>query len=70
VDWSTTPTADYPIGGGKADSTCKIITGCPAMYPLIVCLIPGSQHAGHDDITNPGFTTYLKAFEKAPLLTP
>jgi hypothetical protein len=67
--WGTTPTADYPIGGGKPDTTCKQITGCPALYPLVVCLIPGNQHASHDDTTNPGFTTFLKFFSKPPQLT-
>ena len=68
-DWPTTPTANYPIGGGKPDTTCKQITGCPSLYPLVVCLIPGNQHASHTDTTNPGFVTFLKYFQKAPQLT-
>jgi poly(3-hydroxybutyrate) depolymerase len=68
-DWGTGPTADFPIGGGKADSTCKKLTGCPANYPLVVCLINGNQHASHDDIANPGFTTFLKLFSTPPLIS-
>jgi poly(3-hydroxybutyrate) depolymerase len=62
--------ANFPIGGGNADTVCKKIQNCPDLYPLVVCLIPGNQHAGHDNITNPGFGTFLSLFGKAPLLTP
>jgi poly(3-hydroxybutyrate) depolymerase len=61
---------NFPIGGGNADSVCKQVTGCPTLYPLVVCLIPGNQHAGHDNITNPGFGTFISMFLKAPFLTP
>jgi poly(3-hydroxybutyrate) depolymerase len=67
-DWPTTPTANYPIGGGKADTTCKQITGCPAPYPIVVCLLPSSR-TGNDDTANPGFTTFLKFFSSPPQLT-
>ena len=62
--------SDFPIGGGNADNVCKIIQNCPALYPLVVCLIPSNQKPGHDGITNPGFSTFLTMFQKAPLLTP
>jgi poly(3-hydroxybutyrate) depolymerase len=67
--WGTTPTANYPIGGGKPASTCQLITGCPALYPLVVCLIIGNQHQAHDDTTEPGFTTFLKFFSTPPQIT-
>jgi poly(3-hydroxybutyrate) depolymerase len=62
--------ANFPIGGGNADTVCKRIQNCPDLYPLVVCLIPGNQHQGHDNVANPGFGTFLSLFEKAPFLTP
>ncbi len=61
---------DFPIGGGIAGSTCKRITGCPDLYPLVVCGLPGTGRGGDDNVVNPGFSTFLKLFSKAPLLTP
>ncbi len=66
-DWGTTPTTNWTVG---TDNTCKQITGCPTLYPLIVCLITGNQHAGHDNLANPAFAQYLQLFQKAPFLTP
>ncbi|HEX3852285.1 MAG TPA: hypothetical protein VHW01_15050 [Polyangiaceae bacterium] len=48
--------------------TCQRITGCPAIYPLVFCLISGNQHASHDDIVEPGFTTLLSMFSAAPFV--
>jgi len=62
--------ANFPIGGNNADTVCKRIQNCPDLYPLVVCLIPGNQHASHANVTIPGFGTFLTMFEKAPLLTP
>jgi poly(3-hydroxybutyrate) depolymerase len=60
---------NFPIGGGNADTVCKMVSGCPTLYPLVVCLIPGMQHQGHDNVANPGFGTFISMFEKAPFLT-
>jgi polyhydroxybutyrate depolymerase len=68
-DYPATLTANYPIGGSNAESTCQRITGCPALYPLVVCAIPGTQHSTDDSVANPGFSTFLKMFETAPLFT-
>jgi hypothetical protein len=57
------PTADFPIGAGKAPSTCKKILGCPDEYPLVVCVIPGNGESGDDDTANPGFATFLLGLE-------
>jgi len=54
---------DFPIGSNNADSTCKQLTGCPALYPLVVCALPGNQHGTHDSIVNPGFSTFLLGLE-------
>ena len=51
---------NFAIGGGNLDSTCKKIKGCPERFPLVVCALPGNQHAAHDSIVNPGFSTFLQ----------
>jgi poly(3-hydroxybutyrate) depolymerase len=60
---------NFPIGGGNQDTVCKKIRGCPELYPLVVCPLPGNAHGSHDNVTNPGFSTFISLFEKAPLLT-
>ncbi|MES1172471.1 MAG: hypothetical protein ABUL77_04475 [Bacteroidota bacterium] len=61
---------NYPIGGGNADTVCKKIMGCPELYPLVVCALPGNAHGSHDNVANPGFATFISSFSKAPLLVP
>jgi hypothetical protein len=61
---------NFPIGGGNPDTTCKKIMGCPDLYPLVVCALPGNAHGSHDNVTNPGFSTFLTLFQTPPLLTP
>ena len=61
---------NFPIGGGNADTVCKQVMGCPTLYPLVVCLLPGNQHASHDNVANPAFGTFVSLFLKAPFLTP
>jgi len=61
---------DFPIGGGNPDTTCKRIKGCPELTPLVVCLLPGSDHKTNDSIVNPGASTFIKLFESPPLLIP
>jgi hypothetical protein len=51
-----------------ADNTCKKVKGCPDLYPLIVCLIPGNSHGSHDGLANPAFSQYLQLFQKPPFL--
>lgn len=60
---------DYPIGGGQAANVCKKIKGCPELYPLVVCALPGSAHGSHDNVTNPGFSTFLKMFSAGTFIT-
>jgi hypothetical protein len=60
---------NFPIGGGKADDTCKKIKGCPDIYPLVVCQLPNTGHASHGDVTNPGFATFLTLFEGGAFVT-
>lgn len=60
---------DFPIGGGKPDNTCKLLKGCPEIYPLVVCALPGNQHGGHDDVVNPGYPVFLKQFNQGNFIT-
>jgi polyhydroxybutyrate depolymerase len=57
----------YDIGNGSA--LCQRIKNCDPLYPLVVCPLNGNGHGSHDETTNPGFSTFLKSFQKAPLLT-
>jgi hypothetical protein len=63
------PVENFPIGGGNPDALCKQIVGCPGQNPLVVCALPSSTRS-FVDIVNPGFSTFLELFEKAPLLSP
>jgi hypothetical protein len=62
---------DFPIGGANnPDTTCKKIKGCPDITPLVVCPFMNRDSSVHPTVANPGFSTFLKLFESAPLLTP
>ncbi len=55
---------------GVTANTCKKIRGCPALYPLVICELPGTAHGSHDNIANPGFAWFINMFSMPPLLTP
>jgi hypothetical protein len=61
---------DFPIGGNNSDTACKKIRGCPDVTPLVVCALPGNASSSEPAVANPGFSTFIKLFETAPLLTP
>jgi hypothetical protein len=58
----------FPIGGGQGDNVCRKMRGCPELYPLVVCPLPGSGHGSHDNVTNPGFATFIKLFSAGNLI--
>jgi hypothetical protein len=66
-NWPNAPTADYPIAGSTM--TCKQLTGCPVLYPLVVCLLVGNAHQSHDTIANPGFSKFLQFFSTGAQIT-
>ncbi len=70
ASFDTAELVNFPIGGGKPDDTCKRVVDCDPLYPLVVCPLPGNGRSGHDDVVNPGWSTFIKMFEVAPLLTP
>jgi poly(3-hydroxybutyrate) depolymerase len=67
TDYDTATFDNFPIGGGNPDTTCKLIKGCPATYPLVVCALPGNAHGSHDNVANPGFSKFISAFSSPPL---
>jgi poly(3-hydroxybutyrate) depolymerase len=60
---------DFPIGGGNAANTCRKIRGCPELYPLVVCPLPGNAHGSHDNVANPGFATFIKLFSAGAFIS-
>jgi poly(3-hydroxybutyrate) depolymerase len=67
-NYDTAQFLDYPIGGGNPNNICKQIKGCPTLYPLVVCELPGNGHGSHDNIVNPGGSTYLTKFLNPPFV--
>jgi poly(3-hydroxybutyrate) depolymerase len=61
---------DFPIGGAQPANTCKRILGCDALYPLVVCPLPGNGHGSHDNVVNPGASTFIKLFSQGAFITP
>jgi poly(3-hydroxybutyrate) depolymerase len=59
TDYDTAQFQNYPIGGGNPIVTCQKMMGCPALYPLVVCPLPGNDHSRHEAVANPGFGTFL-----------
>jgi hypothetical protein len=57
----------FPIGNGPMD--CRKYKNGPALYPLVVCLLPGTGHASHDNVVDPGWPAFVNLFMTAPLLT-
>jgi poly(3-hydroxybutyrate) depolymerase len=69
TDYDSATLVNYPIGGGNPDDTCKKIAGCPDLYPLVVCALPGKQHASHPNVAQPGFATFIKQFSAGAFIT-
>jgi polyhydroxybutyrate depolymerase len=67
-DFQTAPMVNFPIGGNNPDDTCRRITGCDPLYPLVVCPLPGANRGGNDNVVNPGWPIFVKLFEAPPLL--
>jgi hypothetical protein len=61
---------NFPIGGMNPDTTCQKVKGCPELYPLVVCALPGNDSSGNEAVANPGFSTFIKLFSAPPLLPP
>jgi poly(3-hydroxybutyrate) depolymerase len=59
---------DYPVAG-SAPMTCRKMRGCPELYPLVVCPLPGNAHGSHDNVANPGFSSFIKQFSAGAFIT-
>ena len=62
----------FPIptaAGGMDNASCKKMRGCPEIYPLVVCPLPGTGHGSHDNVANYGFPVFLKLFSTGNLIT-
>jgi hypothetical protein len=68
VKYDTATFDPYPISATDSTS-CKKYKGCPDLYPLVVCPLPGNDHASSPQVVNPGWTTFIKSFLAPPLLT-
>jgi hypothetical protein len=53
---------DFPIGGGNADDTCKLIKGCPQLYPLVICALPPQNQSPFDHLVDAAASTFLNQF--------
>jgi len=60
---------DFPIGGNNPPNTCRRIKGCPELYPLVVCPLPGNGHGSHDNVVNPGASTFIKMFSAGEFIS-
>jgi hypothetical protein len=36
----------------------------------VVCPLPGNGHGSHDNVTNPGFSAFIKQFLAGAFITP
>jgi poly(3-hydroxybutyrate) depolymerase len=59
---------DFQVAG-LAAGTCKLIKGCPEIYPLVVCPLPGNVHQSHNTQVEAAFPTFLKLFSQGNFLT-
>jgi hypothetical protein len=55
--------ADFPIGANRPSATCKKVLGCPAEYPLVVCVLSNNGSSDNADTVNPGFATLIQSLE-------
>jgi len=60
---------NFPIGNNNDDGTCKLIKGCPEITPLVVCALPGTQHAPHNNVAEPGFAKFVQLFSMGNFIT-
>jgi poly(3-hydroxybutyrate) depolymerase len=64
--YDTATYEDFPIPG-LAANTCRRITGCDPLYPIVTCPINGISHRDHAQVVNPAAAAFLQAFSQPPL---
>jgi polyhydroxybutyrate depolymerase len=68
TSYATATLENYPVPG-LGMNTCQKLRGCPDLYPLVVCNLPGNQHGSHNEVVNPGVNTFIKMFSSGIFLT-
>ena len=56
----------FPIGGGKPNETCKRLSGCDPLYPIVVCPLLGPRQTANEDVVTPAWSTFIKLFQARP----
>jgi poly(3-hydroxybutyrate) depolymerase len=59
-------TAEFePFSISSTDgSSCKMVKGCPALFPLVICpLLSVSNKTGDTNVVVPGWTAFFKLFD-------
>jgi poly(3-hydroxybutyrate) depolymerase len=65
----TTATFD-PFAISPTDSvSCKMYKGCPSLYPLVVCPLPGTTHGANDPVVVPGWAAFVSLFSTGSLIS-
>jgi hypothetical protein len=67
VTYQTAMFDPFPISATDSTS-CKKYRGCPDLYPLVVCPLPGNTHGSNDGVVNPGWCSFLKLFSALPVV--
>ena len=68
VKYDTATFTPFTLANGNT-TQCKKYQGCPDLYPLVVCPLPGNDHFSSPDTVNPGWEAFIKMFLAPPLLT-
>jgi hypothetical protein len=65
VTYFTAMFTSFPLPN-LPDMTCKRFMGCPDLYPLVVCPLPGNTHGSHDSVVDPGWPAFLALLAGPP----
>ncbi len=58
-----------PFTVGTDSTSCKRYKGCPDITPMVVCPLPGNNHADHASVVDPGWPAFLSLFSTGTLIT-
>lgn len=67
--YDTAPSELFPIGGGQPNDTCKRLSGCSPLYPIVVCPLLTGKQTSNQDVVKPAWSTFIELFQAPPLLT-
>jgi poly(3-hydroxybutyrate) depolymerase len=69
VTYDTATFDPFTLANGNT-TQCKRYKGCPDLTPLVVCPLPGNDHASSPNTVNPGWEAFIKLFLAPPLYNP